>query len=59
MIEIAGSQFSVHSGDTVCINPGTEYRTINNGTEPLKSFSVSSPPYQDEDTELLEDSKSS
>ena len=58
-MEIAGSQFSVHSGDTVCINPGTEHRIINNGTEPLKILAVSSPPYQHEDTQLLEDSKSS
>ena len=53
MMELAGNQFAVHAGDTVCINSGTEHRIRNIGGEDLRFIAVSSPPYQHEDTELV------
>ena len=56
-MELAGGQFEVHKGDTVCINPGVEHRITNTGEGPLKIIAVSAPPYQHEDTELEEQSE--
>jgi len=52
-MELAGGQFEVHKGDTVCINPGVEHRITNTGEGPLKIIAASAPPYQHEDTELV------
>ena len=56
-MEMAGKQFAVDTGDTVCINPGTEHRITNSGDQELKFIAVSSPPYQHEDTELISQQK--
>lgn len=53
-MEMAGRAFAVHAGDTVCINPGTEHRLTNSGSEELKLIAVSSPPYQHKDTEVVD-----
>ncbi|MEK6771526.1 MAG: cupin domain-containing protein [Pseudomonadota bacterium] len=46
-------EFPVTTGDTVCIPPGTSHRLHNTGHEPLRLLCSCSPPYSDEDTELL------
>ena len=53
LMELGGSQFLVQSGDTVCIDPGTQHRITNSSSDTeLKMIAVSSPPYQHSDTEL-------
>ncbi len=47
--------FSVKTGDTVCIPPGTPHRIEATGPTPLRILCCCSPAYSHEDTELLED----
>ena len=47
-------QFDVIMGDTICIPPGTPHCIKNIGTEALHILCMCSPPYNHEDTELLE-----
>ena len=47
-------QFDVIVGDTICIPPGTPHCIKNIGTEALHILCMCSPPYNHEDTELLE-----
>jgi len=46
--------FTVGAGDTVLISPGTPHRIEATGLDPLRILCCCSPPYSDEDTELLE-----
>jgi mannose-6-phosphate isomerase-like protein (cupin superfamily) len=52
-MRLGNEEFSVSPGDTVCIPPGTAHSLHNTGTEPLQLLCSCSPPYSDEDTELL------
>ena len=45
--------FSVETGDTVCIPPGTPHWLHNTGTETLVVLCACTPPYSHDDTELL------
>ena len=47
-------QFDVIMGDTICIPPGTPHCIKNIGTEALHILCMCSPPYNHDDTELLE-----
>ena len=44
---------AIRRGDTICIPPGTPHRVENTGSEELKILCCCSPPYSDDDTELL------
>jgi mannose-6-phosphate isomerase-like protein (cupin superfamily) len=46
--------FSVRTGDTICIAPGTPHSIENTGAELLKILCACSPAYSHEDTELLD-----
>lgn len=46
--------FTVQTGDTVCIAPGTPHRIRNTGAEELVILCCSAPAYSHQDTELLE-----
>jgi len=46
-------EFRVNMGDTVCIPPGMPHALINREDEELRLLCCSSPPYSDEDTELM------
>lgn len=52
-MEMAGREFTVHAGDTICINPATEHRLSNSGSEELKLIAVSSSPSQNKDTKII------
>lgn len=52
-MELGGERFEVGPGDTVHIAPGTPHRLVNPGTSELRLLCCSSPPYADDDTELL------
>lgn len=45
--------FTVKSGDTVCIAPGTAHRIENTGQQDLVILCCCAPPYSHADTELL------
>ena len=45
--------FTVQTGDTVQIPPGTPHKIINTGTDVLKILCCCSPAYSHDDTELL------
>jgi len=47
-------QFDVIVGDTICIPPGTPHCIKNMGTEALHILCMCSPPYNHDDTDLLE-----
>lgn len=51
---LANEQFSVITGDTICIPPGTAHCIENTGTEALHILCMCSPPYSHADTELLD-----
>lgn len=55
-MELGGERFEVGPGDTVHIAPGTPHRLVNPGSSELRLLCCSSPPYADDDTELLTDS---
>lgn len=44
--------FSICSGDTICILPGTPHDVENTGKEPLIIICCCAPPYSHEDTEM-------
>lgn len=46
--------FKVHSGDTVCINPGVVHSIRNTGTDVLHILCCCSPPYSHDDTVVTE-----
>jgi len=53
LMNLGELQFHVNVGDTICIKPGTAHNIKNMGEVPLKILCSCSPPYTDEDTELL------
>ncbi len=53
-ITLGAEQFEVTVGDTICIPPGTPHCIKNIGTEALRILCMCSPPYNHDDTELLE-----
>jgi len=53
LMKLGDSQFEVSEGDTICISPGTAHNIRNLGNVPLKILCSCSPPYSDDDTELL------
>lgn len=55
LMTLADEVFAVRQGDTVCIHPGTPHRVQNTGDGPLKILCCCTPPYADNDTELLDD----
>lgn len=50
---LAGAEFDVGVGDTICIRPGAPHAIANTGAAPLRLLCCSAPPYADADTELL------
>ena len=56
MMQLGERQFSVHTGDTACIPPGTEYNIVNTGNSELKIIAMSAPPFQENDTVITGDS---
>jgi mannose-6-phosphate isomerase-like protein (cupin superfamily) len=46
--------FDVEAGQAVVIPPGVAHKLWNTGPDPLVLFCCCSPPYSDDDTELLE-----
>ena len=53
LMRLGGEEFAVMTGDTVCIPPGIPHSLSNPGRRELRLLCCSSPPYADEDTELL------
>lgn len=53
-MSLNGEQFEVGEGDTVCIMPGLPHCIENIGHGELKILCCSAPPYEHDDTELLE-----
>lgn len=53
MMTLGREHFSIHSGDTICIYPGTPHRVVNSGNEPLRILCCCAPPYSHSDTEIL------
>lgn len=49
---LAGEEFTVETGDTVCIPPGTPHCIENIGAVPLKILCCCSPAYSHDDTEM-------
>ena len=45
--------FAIRPGDTICIPPGMPHRVENTGESELRILCCCSPPYSDDDTELL------
>lgn len=55
LMTLGDTRFAVGAGDTVLIAPGTPHRIEATGAGPLRILCCCSPPYSDEDTELLAD----
>ena len=53
-MRLGAAEGEVAAGDTVLIAPGTPHKLFNPGIEPLVVLCCCSPPYRDDDTELLE-----
>ena len=53
-MRLGEEEFEVEGGQAVVIAPGLGHKLSNTGGEPLLLFCCCSPPYSDEDTELLE-----
>ena len=53
LMRLGEEEFAVTAGDTVCIPPGIPHSLNNPGQRELRLLCCSSPPYADEDTELL------
>lgn len=51
---LAGEEFDISVGDTVCIAPGTAHRLLCLGSQPLRVLCACSPAYSHADTDLLE-----
>jgi mannose-6-phosphate isomerase-like protein (cupin superfamily) len=52
LMRLGDQEFSVKSGDTVNIAPGTMHQIRNTGEGELKLLCMCAPPYEHEDTEL-------
>jgi mannose-6-phosphate isomerase-like protein (cupin superfamily) len=55
LMRLGEEEFPVAAGDTVCIPPGVAHALSNPGPQDLRLLCSSSPPYADEDTELLQE----
>jgi len=55
LMRLGEKQFLVNAGDTVCIPPGVAHALNNPGEHELRLLCCSSPPYSDDDTELLQE----
>ncbi|MEA2038935.1 MAG: cupin domain-containing protein [Thermodesulfobacteriota bacterium] len=53
LMSLDNDTFSVRTGDTVCIQPGTSHWIKNTGDAPLRILCCCAPPYSHDDTELL------
>lgn len=51
---LGDDEFSIASGDTILISPGTAHSLRNTGVDELRLLCCCSPPYRHEDTEILE-----
>lgn len=54
LMRLNGERFEVAAGDSVCILPGTPHCIENTGSSELKILCCCAPPYDHDDTELLE-----
>jgi mannose-6-phosphate isomerase-like protein (cupin superfamily) len=54
VMTLDGETFTVVTGDTVLIPPGTPHRIRNTGTQPLRVLCACAPAYSHDDTELLQ-----
>ncbi len=54
LMTLGEDTFAIAPGDTVHIAPGTAHCVRNTGAVELRILCCSTPPYADEDTELLE-----
>ncbi len=53
-MRLGNDEFAITSGDTICIPPGIPHRLSNPGSLELRLLCCSSPPYADEDTQLID-----
>jgi mannose-6-phosphate isomerase-like protein (cupin superfamily) len=53
MMTFGKEYFSIQTGDTICIQPGTPHKVLNTGKEPLRILCCCAPPYSHSDTEIL------
>lgn len=53
LMRLGDEEFAVTVGDTICIPPGVPHSLSNTQQTELRLLCCSSPPYADEDTELL------
>jgi mannose-6-phosphate isomerase-like protein (cupin superfamily) len=51
---LGNEEMEIESGDAILVPPGTPHKLANPSEEPLVLLCACSPPYTDEDTELLE-----
>ncbi len=54
LMHLGEEEFAVKAGDTMRIPSGTPHKIRNTGVGDLKIFCACSPPYEHEDTELIE-----
>ena len=53
MMRLGDDIFSVATGDSIIIAPGTPHNILNNGDQVLKILCCCSPAYSDSDTEII------
>lgn len=53
IMTLGEERFTIQSGDSICIPPGTPHALENSGEIPLKVLCCCAPPYRHDDTELL------
>lgn len=53
LMRLGEDQYPVSAGDTICIPPGVAHSLSNPGPQELRLLCCSTPPYADDDTELL------
>jgi mannose-6-phosphate isomerase-like protein (cupin superfamily) len=53
MMTLGSKQFSITTGDTICIHPGVPHRVVNTGRQSLRIFCCCAPPYSHGDTEII------
>lgn len=54
LMQLGDEEFTIETGDTVCIPPGTPHAVCNVGDEPLRILCSCAPAYSHGDTELLD-----
>lgn len=55
LMQLGDDEFAVAAGDTVCISPGTPHCIANTGEIPLRILCCCTPPYDHDDTLLLDE----